>query len=41
MYGEAAAKGIPGTIRIMMVGNIWGVVFRLLKDRIQPQLFGI
>jgi len=35
VYGEDAAKGILGTIRIMMVGNIWGVVLGLLKDRIQ------
>jgi len=34
-YGEETAKGILGTIRIMMVGNIWGVVIGLLKDRIQ------
>lgn len=35
VYGEETAKGILGTIRIMMVGNIWGVVIGLLKDRIQ------
>lgn len=35
VYGEDTAKGILGTIRIMMVGNIWGVVIGLLKDRIQ------
>lgn len=35
VYGEDAAKGILGAIRIMMVGNIWGVVIGLLKDRIQ------
>lgn len=35
VYGKEAAKGILGTIRIMMVGNIWGVVIGLLKDRIQ------
>ncbi len=35
VYGEDAGKGILGTIRIMMVGNIWGVVIGLLKDRIQ------
>jgi len=34
VYGEPTAKGILGTIRIMMVGNIWGVVIGLLKDRI-------
>lgn len=34
-YGEVGAKGILGAIRIMMVGNIWGVVIGLLKDRIQ------
>ena len=34
-YGEETAKGILGTIRIMMVGNIWGVVLGLLKDRFQ------
>ena len=34
-YGEVGAKGILGSIRIMMVGNIWGVVIGLLKDRIQ------
>lgn len=34
-YGEDGAKGILGTIRIMMVGNIWGVVIGLLKERIQ------
>lgn len=35
VYGEDTATGILGTIRIMMVGNIWGVVIGLLKDRIQ------
>ncbi len=35
VYGEDAAKGILGAIRIMMVGNIWGVAIGLLKDRIQ------
>jgi len=35
VYGEDAAKGILGTIRIIMVGNIWGVVFGLLKDRLK------
>lgn len=35
VYGQEASKGILGTIRIMMVGNIWGVVIGLLKDRIQ------
>lgn len=34
-YGQDAAKGILGTIRIMMVGNIWGIVLGLLKDRIK------
>ncbi len=34
VYGEDIAKGILGTIRIMMVGNIWGVVIGLLKARI-------
>lgn len=35
VYGKDTATGILGTIRIMMVGNIWGVVIGLLKDRIQ------
>ena len=34
-YGQDTAKGILGTIRIMMVGNIWGIVLGLLKDRIK------
>lgn len=34
-YGVDGAKGILGTIRIMMVGNIWGIVIGLLKSRIQ------
>ncbi|MDY0289445.1 MAG: carboxymuconolactone decarboxylase family protein [Sphaerochaeta sp.] len=34
-YGEDGAQGILGTIRIMMVGNIWGIAIGLLKDRIQ------
>ncbi len=35
VYGEDGAKGILGTIRIMMVGNIWGVAIGLLRDRIK------
>lgn len=34
VYGEDAAWGILGAVRIMMVGNIWGIVLGLLKDRI-------
>lgn len=35
VYEEDTAKGILGTIRLMMMGNIWGVVIGLFKDRIQ------
>ncbi|MDT4763403.1 carboxymuconolactone decarboxylase family protein [Sphaerochaeta sp. PS] len=33
-YGDCAAKGILGSARIIMVGNIWGVVLGLLQRRI-------
>ncbi|MGB4406859.1 MAG: carboxymuconolactone decarboxylase family protein [Sphaerochaeta sp.] len=39
VYGEDVAKGILGAIRIMMVGNIWGIVIGLLKDRILNRTF--
>jgi hypothetical protein len=34
IYGEDTAKGILGAIRIMLVGNIWGIGIGFLKDRI-------
>ncbi len=37
-YGEDGAKGILGATRIIMVGNIWGVVIGFLQDRIHRRI---